>query len=130
MLQLFICWNWGMCTTTQMHVNNPQTQGNIYVICSGNKNYEKSKVIPPNGETKIPLPPQGSKVWPPVTCIGKVGGFANKEYILYLSTSNDRTKRCEGGCLFSVANNKFYRWDPDQETWIRIPPTIWYPKLG
>lgn len=133
LLSLFACWEWGMCSSTnasaKMIVYNTQAQGSnsIYVSCTGNKAYEVSKYIPASSEIEIPLPPHGSKVWPPVTCVGKISGFSYREHALYISHSNDRTKGCEGTCYFKVSNNRsFLRWDQENKTWVVVPPIIWY----
>lgn len=128
-LLLCTCWDCALCS--RMHVFNfpLEDKGNIYVTCSGNKAYEVSMVIPPKfADHVIPLPPHGSKVWPPVTCIGKTSEVASKEYILYLSTSNDRLKRCKKSCTYAViTDNIFRRYDMENKTWVPIPPRIWYP---
>lgn len=128
LLSLFTCWEQGICTTSKMIISNNQKMESIYVSCSGNKAYEVSRFVPYSEEIKISLPPHGTKIWPPVTCIGRVSKFAFKEHLLYKSTSNDRSKKCEKTCYVTVANNQsFYHWDSENKKWEIIPATIWYP---
>lgn len=128
LLSLLTCWEQGMCSDSKMIIYNTEPEGTIYVTCSGNKAYEVSTSVPNSNKTEISLPPHDSKIWPPVTCIGKRTKFGYKEHILYMSSSNDKSKRCEKTCYVSVASyHRFYRWDGENKKWEIIPTHIWYP---